>query len=224
MVNRSDLIAASACSWSSFRDCSSRSSLRKRRSSEAPRLQNRSGCPCHSLGLCCTGIRLLLPKTGHGSARPSSKASSPPVVDASDTIAVDVLGLPSAKVAGLRSPTPATAAALSSWSRTGRSGTTTSSAPQPSRRQKQRAAPRANQRRPRWESMPAPATGQAGLGPRPRQWSPLARWPPRQRGRPGGLAPWQLVPPGPPARGRFVRRPANRHGAPRHRLRRPAPS
>jgi hypothetical protein len=39
---------------------------------------------------------------------------------------VDVLGLPSAKVAGLRSPTSATAVALSSWSRTGRSGTTTS--------------------------------------------------------------------------------------------------
>jgi hypothetical protein len=126
MVNRSDLIAASACSRSSFRDCSSRSSLRKRRSSEALRLQNRSGCSHHSLGLRCAGIRPLLSKTGRGSARPSSKASSPPAVDALDTIAVDVLGLPSAKVAGLRSSTPATAAALSSWPRTGRSRMTTS--------------------------------------------------------------------------------------------------
>lgn len=126
MVNRWDLIAASACSRSSFRDCSSRSSLRKRRSYEAPRLQNWNGCPCHSLGLRCAGIRPLLPKTGRGSARPSTKASGPPAVDASDTIAVDVLGLPSAKVAGLRSPTTATTAALSSWPRVGRSGTTTS--------------------------------------------------------------------------------------------------
>jgi hypothetical protein len=94
MVDRSDLIATSACSWSSLRDCSSRSSLRKRRSSEAPRLQNRNGCPRHSLGLRCAGIRPLLPKTGRGSARPSTKASGPPAVDASNTIAVDVLGLP----------------------------------------------------------------------------------------------------------------------------------
>jgi hypothetical protein len=94
MVNQSDLIAASACSRSSFRDCSSRSSLRKRRSSEAPRLQNRNGCPCHSLGLRCAGIRPLLPKTGHGSACPSTKASGPPAVDALNTIAVDVLGPP----------------------------------------------------------------------------------------------------------------------------------
>jgi hypothetical protein len=101
MVNQSDLIAASACSRSSFRDCSSRSSLRKRRSSEAPRLQNRNGCPRHSLGLKCAGIRPLLPKTGRGSVCPSTKASGPPAVDASNTIAVDVLGLPSAKVVGL---------------------------------------------------------------------------------------------------------------------------
>jgi hypothetical protein len=126
MVNRSDLICASACSRSSFEDCSSRSSLRKRRSSEAPRLQNQNGCPRHSLGLRYAGIRPLLPKTGRGSARPSTKASGPPTVDALNTIAVHVLGLPSAKVAGLQSPTSATAVALSSWPRTGRSGTTTS--------------------------------------------------------------------------------------------------
>jgi hypothetical protein len=124
MVNRSDLIAASACSRSSFRDCSSRSSLRKRRSSEAPRLQNRNGCPRHLLGLRCVGIRPLLPKMGRDSACPSTKASGPPAVDALNTIAVDVLGLPSAKVVDLQSPTSATAVALSSWPRTGRSGVT----------------------------------------------------------------------------------------------------
>jgi hypothetical protein len=97
-------------------------------------------------------------------------------------------------------------------------------APQPSRRRKRRAALRANQRRPRRESMSAPATGQAGLGPRPRQRSPPARWPPRQRGQLGKLAPWQVVPPGPPARGCLARRPANRHGASRHQLQKPVPS
>jgi hypothetical protein len=51
-------------------------------------------------------------------------------------------------------------------------------APQPSRRQKRRAAPRANQRRPRRESMPAPTTSEAGLGPGPHQRSP------RHDGRP----------------------------------------
>jgi hypothetical protein len=91
-----------------------------------PRLQNRNGCPRHSLGLRCTGIRPLLPKTGRGSAHPSTKALGPLAVDASNTIAVDVLGLPSAEVAGLRSPTSATAVALSSWPRMGRSRTTTS--------------------------------------------------------------------------------------------------
>jgi hypothetical protein len=70
------------------------------------------------------GIRPLLPKMGHSSARPSTKASGPPAVDASGTTAVDVPGLSSAKVTGLRSPTSATTAALSSWSRMGRSGMT----------------------------------------------------------------------------------------------------
>jgi hypothetical protein len=127
MVDRSDPIAASAYSRSSSRDCSSRSSLRRKRGSEAPRLQNRKACPHHSLGLRRVGIRSLLPKTGHGSAHPSPKASGPPAVDTSGTIAVDVLGLPSAKEAGLRSPTSATAAALSLWPRLGRSGATSSS-------------------------------------------------------------------------------------------------
>jgi hypothetical protein len=69
-------------------------------------------------------MRPLLPKTGHGSARPSTEASGPPAVDAPGTTAVDVPGLSSARVTGLRSPTSATTAALSSWSRMGRSGMT----------------------------------------------------------------------------------------------------
>jgi hypothetical protein len=122
MVDRSDPIAASAYSRSSSRDCSSRSSSRTKRGSEAPRLQNRSAYPHHSLGLRRAGIRSPLHKTGRSYTRPSSKASGPPAVDASGTIADDVLGLPSAKEAGLRSPTSATAAALSLWPRLGGRG------------------------------------------------------------------------------------------------------
>jgi hypothetical protein len=123
MVDRSDLIAASVYSRKLFRDCFSNSSLRERRGSEESPLQNRSGCPHHSLGLSCMGIRPLLPKTGHGSARPSTEALGPTTADASGTTAVDVPGLFSAKVTGLRSPTSATTVALS-WSRMGRSGMT----------------------------------------------------------------------------------------------------
>jgi hypothetical protein len=43
-------------------------------------------------------------------------------------------------------------------------------------------------------------------------------------GHPERLALWQLTPSGPPARGRLVRRPTNRHGAPQHRPPRPASS
>jgi hypothetical protein len=127
MVDRSDLITTSVYSRKLSRDLSSSSSLREKRGSESEVswLQNRSGCPHHSLGLSYAGIRPLLPKMGHGSARPSTKASGPPAADASGTAAADVLGLPSAKVAGLRSPTSATTAAISSWPRTGRSGMTT---------------------------------------------------------------------------------------------------
>jgi hypothetical protein len=97
MVDRSDPIAASAYSWSSSRDCSSRSSSRTKRGFEALRVQNRSACPRRSLGSRRTGMRSPLPKMGRGSAPPSSKASGPPAVDAS--------GTPSAKEAGFRSPT-----------------------------------------------------------------------------------------------------------------------
>jgi hypothetical protein len=127
MVDRSDPIAASAYSQSSSRDCSSRSSSRTKRGFKAPRVQNRSACPHHSLGSRRAGIRSLLPKTGHDSARPSSKASGPPAVDDSGTIADGILGFPSAKEAGFRSPTSAMAVALSLRPRLGRSETTSSS-------------------------------------------------------------------------------------------------
>jgi hypothetical protein len=113
MVDRSDLIAASIYSRKLSRDLSTSSSLRERRGfeSEVLRLQNRSDRPPHSLRSSCAGIRPLLPKTGHDSARPSAKASGPPAADASGTTAVDVLG-----------PSSATTAAPSSWPRTERSG------------------------------------------------------------------------------------------------------
>jgi hypothetical protein len=75
------------------------------------RLQNRSGCPHHSLGLSCVGIRPLLPKTGHGSMRLVTEAPGPPTVDASGAAVVDVSGLSSAKVTILHSPTTATTTA-----------------------------------------------------------------------------------------------------------------
>jgi hypothetical protein len=131
MVVRSDLIAASVYSRKLSRNCSSNSSLRERRGSEVSRLQNRSGCPHHSLGLSYVGIRSLLPKTGHGSARPATEASGPPAVGASGATAVDVSGLSLAKVTSLRSPTSATTPP-SSWSKMGRSGMTRVEAPQPS--------------------------------------------------------------------------------------------
>jgi hypothetical protein len=88
------------------------------------RLQKRSGCPHHSLGLSCMGIRPLLPKTGHSSACLATEAPGPSAVDASGATAVDVSGLSSAKVTSLRSPTSATTVAPSSWSKMGRSGMT----------------------------------------------------------------------------------------------------
>jgi hypothetical protein len=68
MVDRSDPFAASAYSRSSSRDYSSRSSSRTKSGFEAPRVQNRSACPHHSLGLHHAGIRSPLPKMGRGSA------------------------------------------------------------------------------------------------------------------------------------------------------------
>jgi hypothetical protein len=148
MVDQSDLIAASIFSRKLSRDLSSSSSLRERRGSESevPRLQNRSGRPPHSLRSRCAGIRLLLPKTGHDSTRPSTKASGPPAADALGATVVDVLGPSSAKVAGLRSSTSATTAAPSSWPRTERSRMTTGSGASTVPTSTGRAAPRANQR------------------------------------------------------------------------------
>jgi hypothetical protein len=224
MVDRSDLIAASVYSRKLSRAFSSNSSLRKRRGSEVARLQNRSGCPHHSLGLSCAGVRPLLPRTGHDSARPSTEASSPPAADASGTIAVDVLGLSSAKVVGLRSPTSATMATLSSWPRMGRSGMTagggastipTSAAVGGST----------------GESATTPAGVDAGTSNKSGRLRVVAASPASPDvmaaptgGQPGRLAPWQLVPPGLPAGGRLARRPTNWHGAPQHRPPKPAPS
>jgi hypothetical protein len=193
MVDRSDPIAASAYSRISL--------SRMKRGFEAPRVQNQSACPHHSLGLRRAGIRSPLPKTGRGSARPSSKASGPPAVDALGTTADDVLGLPSAKEAGLRSPTSATAAALSLWLRLGRLRTTSSSGTSaiPAL-----AATGGSTGKSATASAGAGAGASntsGGLGAVATSAAPPARWPPQWRGQPGRLAPWQLVPPGPPLEG-----------------------
>jgi hypothetical protein len=77
MVDQSDLTAASVYSRKLSRDFSSNSSLRERRGSEVSRLQNRSGCPHHSLGLSCAEVRPLLPRTGHGFAPLHQGVGSP---------------------------------------------------------------------------------------------------------------------------------------------------
>jgi hypothetical protein len=77
MVDRSDPIAASAHSRSSSRDCSSRSSSRMKRGFEAPRVQNRSTSPRHSLGPRRTRMRSPLPRMGRGSAPPPSRRRHP---------------------------------------------------------------------------------------------------------------------------------------------------
>jgi hypothetical protein len=69
-VDRSDPIVALAHSRSSSQVCSSRSSSRTRRGSEAPRVQNRSLSPRRSLGPRRARIWSPLPRTGHGSAPP----------------------------------------------------------------------------------------------------------------------------------------------------------
>jgi hypothetical protein len=191
MVDRSDPIAASAYSWSSSRDCSSRSSSRTKRGFEAPRVQNQSACPHLSLKSRRTGMRSPLPKTGRSSAPPPPRRRDPPVVDASGTPRLR-------RRASDHRPRAA--------------------APQPSQHQRRRVAPRVERQQPRQKLVPAPAARQVGSGPQPRQQSPPARRPPRRRGQPRELAPWQLAPPGPPAWGHLVRRPANRRGAVRHWL------
>jgi hypothetical protein len=100
---RSNVIAASLYSWKELRIFSSTSSLRARRGSQVLQPQNTSGCPPHSLGLSCVGMRPLLPTTGHGSARPATEALGPSAADAS--------GRSSVKTTSLRSSISATTAA-----------------------------------------------------------------------------------------------------------------
>jgi hypothetical protein len=197
MVDRSDPIAASAHPWSSSRDCSSRSSSRTKRGFEAPRVQNWSAYPRRSLGSRRARVRSPLPRTGRGSTPPSSKASRPPAVDAS--------GTSSAKEAGFRSPTSSSSASAISASAatggpTGRTATASAEA----------GAGAGNMS----DGLRAATTPVV---------SP-ARRPPRWRGQPGELAPWQLVLPEPPAWGHLVWRPADRLGTVRHWLQKPAPS
>jgi hypothetical protein len=199
MVDRSDPIAASAYSRSSSRDYSSRSSSRTKRGFEAPRIQNRSACPHHSVGLRRAGIRSLLPETGRGSARPSSKALGPPAVDASGAIADGVLGLLSAKEAGFRSPTSAMAVALSLWPGMGGLETTSSSDTSAIPASVATGGSTGKTATASAEAGAGAGTRQVGSRQRPRQQPPPARWPPRWKGQPGRLVPGQLVPPRPPA-------------------------
>jgi hypothetical protein len=224
MVDRSDLITASVYSRKLSRAFSSNSSLRKRRGSEVPWPQNRSGCPQHSLGLSCAGVRPPLPRTGHDSARPSTKASGHPAADVSGTTAVNVLGLSSAKVASLRSPSSATTAATSSWPRTGRSGMTTGGGASTIPMSAVTGGSAS-------ESATAPAGVDAGaddksggLGAGAASAASPRMMAAPMGGHPERLAPWQLAPPRPPAGGSLVRRPTNQHGAPQHRPPRPASS
>jgi hypothetical protein len=158
MVDRSDPIAASAYSRSSSQDCSSRSSLRTRRGSKAPRLQNRSDCPHHSLGLRRVGIRSPLPKTGRGSACSPPRRRDP----LQSTQRIPSLSTYWASPRLRRRASdhrPRQRRPSSPYGRDwGGRGRPRAAAPQPSQHQRRRAAPRANQRRPRQELMPAPAT------------------------------------------------------------------
>jgi hypothetical protein len=155
MVYRSDPIAASAYSWSSSRDCSSRSSSRTKRGFEAPRVQNRSACPRRSLGSRRTGMRSPLPKTGRSSAPPPPRH---------------------------RDPLQSTHRVPPRLRRRASDHRPRATAPQPSQHQRRRVAPRAERQQPRQKLVPAPVARQVGSGPRPRQQSPPARRPPRRRG------------------------------------------
>jgi hypothetical protein len=68
------------------------------------------------------------PEKGRGVECSFAKASGSPAVNMSGTLNTDALGSPSAKVAGFRSPTSATALAPSSGPGMGRSGTVDGSA------------------------------------------------------------------------------------------------
>jgi hypothetical protein len=95
--------------------------------------------------------------------------------------------------------------------------------PRPSQRRRRRVPPRPQRQPPRRKPVPTPATRLVGSRLQPHQQSPSARRPPQRRSRPRELAPRQLVPPGPPALGHLVKRPAGRRGPVRHWLQKPAP-
>jgi hypothetical protein len=84
-------------------------------------------CPLGTLptAIPMRGDKVAAPQDGPQLYVPLEQGVGSPAADASGAAVVDVLGLPLAKVAGLRSSTSATMAALSSWPRTGRSGMTT---------------------------------------------------------------------------------------------------
>jgi hypothetical protein len=120
-VDRSDPTVASAHSRSSSQVCSSRSSSRTRRGSEAPRVQNWSLSPRRSLGPRYARMRSPLPTTGRGSAPPSSETPAPPAAGAP--------GTSSAEGAGSRSPTSSGgASAISTSATTGGSTARTATA------------------------------------------------------------------------------------------------
>jgi hypothetical protein len=80
--------------------------------------------PTPLIGIELRGDKAAAPQDGPWFCAPLDRGVGSPAVDASVTTAVDVPGLSSAEVTGLRSPTSATTVALSSWSRMGRSGMT----------------------------------------------------------------------------------------------------
>jgi hypothetical protein len=106
-VNRSNPTVASAHSRSPSQDCSSRSSSRTKRGSEAPRVWNRSNWRRPS-ELRRVGTRLPLDGTGRGPAPPSSKAPS------SDALAISASAATGGSTArtARQQPAPAPAACL----------------------------------------------------------------------------------------------------------------
>jgi hypothetical protein len=108
-VDRSDPTVASAHSRSPSQDCSSRSSSRTKRGSEAPRVRNRSNWRCPS-ELRRAGTRLPLDGTGRGPAPPSSEA---PSSDASAISASAATGHSAARTATASAAAGASAGSMS---------------------------------------------------------------------------------------------------------------
>jgi hypothetical protein len=108
-VDRSDPAIASAHSRSPSQDCSSRSSSRTKRGSEAPRVQNRSNWRRPS-ELRRARTRLPLDGTGHGPAPPSFEA---PSSDASAISASAATGGSTARTATASAAAGASAGSMS---------------------------------------------------------------------------------------------------------------